>query len=69
MNKYIKLNEIVPYLLQLAGVPDRFVNSQEEIALIEEAQAQNLEAMRQQQIGEGLAINKIMEEDKANAVK
>lgn len=69
INKYLKINKIIPYMLKLSGIADEFINNDEEIEQIEnqmaEAQQQNI----QDEMNNQILLSNEIERGKADAKK
>ena len=69
MNKYIKLDTLIPYLCRLMGMPEEFIKSQEEIQMEQQAMAEQQQMAQQQQIEDNIYMNNEINKGKENAKK
>ena len=69
MNKYIKLDTLIPYLCRLMGMPEEFIKSQEEIQMEQQAMAEQQQMAQQQQIENNIYMNNEINKGKENAKK
>jgi len=66
-NKVLKVNELLEEYVKLEGIPDRFINSQEEIEQIEQQQAQGEQAAQQEAVNMDVLASNEKEMGKAVA--
>ncbi len=69
ISKTIKLANILPYMLRLAGVPSEFINSKEETGQKETEIAQNQRNAEVQNMQDNVDVSNAIEEGKVNAKK
>lgn len=67
LNQFVKTNELIPYLLDLAGMPNRFIKTQQEIQEEQEQQQIEQQQMQAQQMQNEVLLSNEIEAGKQNA--
>lgn len=67
INKYVKLDELMPHLLKLAGVDGKYLRNEEELEQYDMQQAQQQQAMTQQAMNNEIVLSNQIEKGKEDA--
>ena len=67
LRQYVKIDELVPHILNLAGMPPEFIKSEEEILKEQMEQAQIQQQQHQARINDEIYLSNSIEQGKANA--
>lgn len=66
-SKVLDINKLAPYILERLGIKPEFIRSADEIAQIEQQEAQAMQMQQQQAMMDDVAMSNAKEEGKANA--
>lgn len=66
-SKVIKMEELIPYIMDKMGIPNKFIRSSEEIKVLEEQQAQAMAQAKQQEFEMDIEASNAKELGKARA--
>lgn len=67
LQKFINTNNLIPYMLRLAGVPQEFINTAEESQQTEAQMQQAQQQAQQQAMNDNITMSNAIEQGKANA--
>lgn len=67
INKYVKLDKLMPHLLKLAGIDNKYLRSNEELEQYDIQQAQQQQAMTQEAMNNQIILSNQIEKGKEDA--